>query len=432
MMIGTALNGTEATTVSYPDGMSPYEAQCAWFEAAAAHVHLKEEQRALLRQPYRELKVEVPVRMDDGALKVFVGYRVQHNAARGPYKGGVRYHPDADLDEVRALASLMTWKTAVVNLPFGGAKGGVQCDPAALSQGELNRLTRRYTQNISHVLGPYRDIPAPDLGTNGQVMAWMMDAYGQQFGYTPAIVTGKPLELGGSVGRDSATGLGAIYVLAQAARDLKMELKGAKAVIQGYGNVGSWVARLIGVLGVKVIAISDARGGILNDSGLNLSKLDTHVHRTGSVVGFPQADALTNNELLELPCDFLIPAAVGGQIHSGNADKLRCKVLVEAANQPTTPAADAILRSRGIPVLPDLLVNAGGVTVSYFEWTQNIQQTRWEEGQVTNELKKTMERAYGEASSLATLERVSLREACFMLGVSRVARAIELRGFVDV
>ncbi|MDO8531159.1 MAG: Glu/Leu/Phe/Val dehydrogenase dimerization domain-containing protein [Dehalococcoidia bacterium] len=410
--------------------MTSFEEVSHFFDQAADQLNIKDELRDIMRSSYREVRVQLPVRMDDGSIKVFVGYRIQHNGARGPYKGGLRYHPEADLDEVRALAALMTWKTAVVGLPYGGSKGGVQCDPASLSQMELNKLTRRYTQSIAHILGPSRDIPAPDLGTNAQVMAWMMDAYGQLHGYTPAVVTGKPVELGGSYGRDAATGRGLVYVLAEAAHALKMDLKGARVAVQGFGNVGSWTARLIGELGCKVIAVSDVKSGVVNERGLDISRLMDHNKQAGTLAGFRGGEALTNDELLALNCDLLIPAAIGNVLHAGNAGKVQAKVVVEGANHPTTHDADDILEDRGVMVLPDILVNAGGVTVSYFEWTQNIQEFRWEEDRVNHELQKVMSRAFWNVWERAQFAHVPLRLAAFMVGVERVARAIELRGFV--
>ncbi|MEK7872831.1 MAG: Glu/Leu/Phe/Val dehydrogenase dimerization domain-containing protein [Chloroflexota bacterium] len=410
--------------------MTSFEEVSHFFDQAADQLKIKDELRDIMRSSYREVRVQLPVRMDNGSIKVFVGYRIQHNGARGPYKGGLRYHPEADLDEVRALAALMTWKTAVVGLPYGGSKGGVQCDPGTLSEMELNKLTRRYTQSIAYILGPSRDIPAPDLGTNAQVMAWIMDAYGQLHGYTPAVVTGKPVELGGSYGRDAATGRGLVYVLAEAAHALKMDLKGARVAVQGFGNVGSWTARLIGELGCKVIAVSDVKSGVVNERGLDISRLMDHNKQAGTLAGFRGGEALTNDELLALNCDLLIPAAIGNVLHAGNAGKVRAKVVVEGANHPTTHDADDILEDRGVMVLPDILVNAGGVTVSYFEWTQNIQEFRWEEDRVNHELRKVMSRAFWTVWERAQFAHVPLRLAAFTVGVERVARAIELRGFV--
>ena len=412
------------------DNMSPHESVTYFFEQAAEHLGLEEEMRDVLRGSYREMRVQVPVRMDDGQLFVFNGYRVQHNGARGPYKGGLRYHPSADLDEVRALAALMTWKTAVTDLPFGGAKGGVQCEPYMMSESELQRLTRRYTQMIGYVLGVNRDIPAPDMNTNAQTMAWMMDAYGQRYGYQPACVTGKPVELGGSLGRDAATGRGVVFVMQEYSKDRGYPLEGATVAIQGFGNVGSWAARIAAEEGARVVAVSDVRGGIHNPGGLDVDKLWTHRGETGSVVGFPGADEISNEELLELDVDWLVPAALGEVIHGRNASKIRARVVVEAANHPVTPIADATLTDAGVVVIPDILVNAGGVTVSYFEWTQNIQQFRWDEDEVNQRLRKIMAKAYQDVASLAGQEGIGLRMAAFAIGVSRVAYAAKLRGYV--
>ena len=409
---------------------NPFEAVSLFFDRAADHVGLADEMREVLRGSYREVRVQVPVRMDDGRLEVFTGYRVQHNAARGPYKGGIRYHPDADLDEVRALAALMTWKTAVVDIPFGGAKGGVQCDPAAMSVGERQRLTRRFVQTISYVLGVNRDIPAPDVNTDAQTMAWMMDAYSSRYGYTPAIVTGKPVELGGSLGRDAATGRGVVYCIAEAARDLEIDLSGATVAIQGFGNVGSWTARLIGDLGCRVVAVSDVKGGIYAESGLDVGAVFAHTRESGSVVDMPATDAISNEELLELDVDILIPAALDRVVNQANADRVRARLVVEAANHPVTPAADEILQDRDVVVIPDILANAGGVTVSYFEWAQNIQQFRWEEARVNEELRKTMCRAWEQVWARATADAVPLRLAAFAIAVEKVDQADRLRGYV--
>jgi glutamate dehydrogenase (NAD(P)+) len=410
--------------------MSAFDEVNVFLDQAAERLQLEDGLRELLRRPWRELRVSVPIRMDDGRIEVFSGYRVQHNGARGPYKGGIRYHPLADQEEVRALASIMTWKNAVVNIPYGGAKGGIQCDPRSMSQGELNRLTRRYTTNIEHILGVNRDIPAPDLGTNSQTMAWMMDAYGQIHGYTPAIVTGKPVELGGSVGRDSAPGRGAVYVMAEAAKDFGMNTDGARAVVQGFGQVGSWIVRLLDEMGCKVIAVSDVQGGVYRSGGIDVERLLDHHKESGTVTGMPGSEALTNEELLELDCDFLVPAAIGGVIHRGNAPRIRAKVVVEAANHPLSPEADRIVNDRGIHVLPDILVNAGGVVVSYFEWTQNLYQHQWEESRVNEELSKIITRAYCDVREVVEREGITYREAAFAIGVERVAHVVRLRGFI--
>jgi glutamate dehydrogenase (NAD(P)+) len=409
---------------------SAFDEVNAFFDRAADRLKLDDGLREMLRRPWRELKVSVPVRMDDGRIEVFAGYRVQHNGARGPYKGGVRYHPKADLEEVRALASLMTWKTALMDIPFGGAKGGVECDPHKMSEGELNRMTRRYVANIEHILGVNRDIAAPDLGTNAQTMAWMMDAYGLIHGHSPAIVTGKPVELNGSLGREAATGRGTVYVMAEAARDLPVSIDGARVAIQGFGNVGRWSALLLSEMGCKVVAVSDIQGGVYLEPGMDVKRLASHKDEAGSVVGMPGTEQITNEELLELECEFLVPSAIDGVIHRGNAPRIKAKVVVEAANHPVTPEADEILNDRGISVLPDILVNGGGVVVSYFEWIQNLYQHQWDESRVNEELHKTMVRAYGAVKEAVEREGVTYREAAFDIGVARVAHVIRLRGFI--
>jgi glutamate dehydrogenase (NAD(P)+) len=421
---------TEAATPALTHEVNPFEAVNLFFDRAAEHVGLSDEMREVLRTTYREITVQVPVRMDDGRLEVLTGYRVQHNGARGPYKGGVRYHPDADLDEVRALASLMTWKTAVVDIPFGGAKGGVQCDPRTMSPGEKQRLTRRFTSQISYVLGINRDIPAPDVNTDAQTMAWMMDAYSSRYGYTPAIVTGKPVELGGSLGREAATGRGCVFCLEEAAKDLGIELGGATVAVQGFGNVGSWFARLVGELGCRVVAVSDVRGGIYRADGLDVDAVLLHTADGGSVVGAGGTEEITNEELLELDVDVLVPAALDRVVNRGNAERIRARVVLEAANHPVTPAADDVLHDAGKVVIPDILANAGGVTVSYFEWVQNIQQFRWEEDRVNAELRKVMARAWQEVHERSELDGVPLRLAAFALAVEKVEQADRLRGYV--
>jgi len=410
--------------------LTAFEEVNLFFDRAADRLGLPDGLRDMLRFPWRELSVQVPVRMDDGRVEVFKGYRVQHNGARGPYKGGVRYHPLADQEEVRALASLMTWKNALVGLPFGGAKGGVQCDPSRLSTSELNRLTRRYTINIEHLLAPNRDIPAPDLGTNAQTMAWMMDAYGMLHGHSPAIVTGKPVELGGSLGRDSATGRGVGYVLQEAASDLALNIGDLDIVIQGFGNVGSWTVKLLHEAGCKIIAVSDVEGGIYNPQGLDIDNLIQRQAEGLSIPDSSSGDRVSNAELLELQCDVLIPAAIDNVLTGENAPRVKAKLVMEAANHPVTVEADDILNDRGIAILPDILVNAGGVTVSYFEWTQNLQESRWEESRVNDELRKIMTRAYHEVHRKSVDDHITFREAAFELGVQKVARAVELRGFV--
>ncbi|MGH7569109.1 MAG: Glu/Leu/Phe/Val family dehydrogenase [Gemmatimonadales bacterium] len=400
------------------------------FVRAANLISLEDYMRRLLLTPFREVQVELPVRMDDGRIEVFTGYRIQHNGARGPCKGGIRYHPEADHDEVLGLATIMTWKTALMDIPFGGAKGGVTVDPKQLSHLELERLTRRFTQRIAIVLGPYRDIPAPDVNTNAQVMAWILDEYSSRQGYTPAVVTGKPVSLGGSLGREEATGRGVMYVMAEYARDFGIPLKGSRVVIQGFGNVGSHLARLLDAeQGAKVIAVSDVNGGIVNEGGLDVPGLLAHAAARRPVSEWKGGKAITNEQLWTIPCDWLVPAALGGVISKeANAGTIPCKVVVEGANEPTTPTADLILAERGIAVLPDFLANAGGVTVSYYEWAQNLQQYRWTHEQVNRELKATITKAYAAVRDLAKDKGVTFRTAAYAIALQRVAEAERLRG----
>ncbi len=400
------------------------------FQLAADRLGLGTEERLLLKTPFREMKVEVPIRLDDGRFKVFIGYRVQHNGARGPAKGGIRYHPQVDEKEMEALAEAMTWKTALVNVPFGGAKGGVNCDPLRMSQAELERLTRKFVARIHHLLGPTRDVPAPDVNTNPQVMAWILDEYSSRHGYSPACVTGKPLELGGAPGRKQATGRGVMLVLAEYLKRLGRSLSGLKVAIQGFGNVGSNAALLLAEQGCEIFAVSDVFGGIVSrdGKGLSIPDLVEHVRKTGSVVRFPSTEPIDNRDLLLLPCDVLIPAALECVLHQHNAPRVKARVVAEAANLPTTPEADEILEQRGITVLPDLLTNAGGVIVSYFEWTQNLQQAFWDEEKINTELQRYMTRAYADVTTLAHHQRISLRRAAYQIGIERVARAESLRG----
>jgi glutamate dehydrogenase (NAD(P)+) len=400
------------------------------FDRAADLINLESYMRRILTAPFREVTVEVPVRMDDGRIEVFTGYRIQHNGARGPCKGGIRYHPHADHDEVLGLATIMTWKTALMDIPFGGAKGGVTVDPKQLSKLELERLTRRFTQRIAIVLGPYRDIPAPDVNTNAQVMAWILDEYSNRQGYTPAVVTGKPISLGGSLGREEATGRGVMYVMAEYSRDFGIPLKGGRVVIQGFGNVGSHLARLLHAeAGGKVIAVSDVEGGIYNEKGLDIPALLAHAAQKKSVSAWSGGTKITNDDLWKIPCDWLVPAALGGVItKEANAKSIDCKVVVEAANEPTTPTADRILEERGIAVLPDFLANAGGVTVSYYEWAQNLQQYRWTHEQVNAELKATITKAYVAVRDLSKQKGVTFRTAAYAIALQRVAEAERLRG----
>ena len=382
-----------------------------------------------LRHPRRELTVSIPVRMDSGEIEVFTGYRVQHCITPGPAKGGIRYDPDVTLDEIRALAMWMTWKCAVVGLPYGGAKGGVVCDPTKLSQDELERLTRRYTSEILIMIGPERDVPAPDINTNSQVMAWIMDTYSVDRGYSvPGVVTGKPVVLGGSLGREGATGKGVVFTLLNTLKYLDQSIEGKRVVIQGFGKVGSVVAHLLYKEGAKIIAISEIDGGIYNPEGLDPEKVMTHKKEAGSVVGYKDAEFITNEELFRLKCDILIPAATENQITEENASQIRAKLVVEAANGPTTPSADKILKERGIFVVPDILANAGGVTVSYFEWVQGMQGYFWSEREVNLKLRDIMTRAFHRVLEVSLKEKVDMRTAALMVAVSRIAEATRLRG----
>jgi glutamate dehydrogenase (NAD(P)+) len=400
------------------------------FERAADLIGLEEYMRRILRTPFREVTVEVPVRMENGRVEVYTGYRIQHNGARGPCKGGIRYHPEADRDEVLGLATIMTWKTALMDIPFGGAKGGVAVDPKGLTRLELERLTRRFTQRIAIVLGPYRDIPAPDVNTNAQVMAWVLDEYSNRHGYTPAVVTGKPIALGGSLGREEATGRGVMYVMQEYARDFGIPLKDGRVVIQGFGNVGANLARLlVAEAGARVVAVTDVNGGVFNDEGLDVPGLLRHAAERRPLAEWRGGRSISNDELWTIPCEWLVPAALGGVItREGNARTVDCRVVVEAANEPTTPTADIILAERGIAVLPDFLANAGGVTVSYFEWSQNLQQHRWTHERVNSELKDTIIRAYAQVRDLAKEKGASFRTAAYAIAIQRVAEAERLRG----
>ncbi|MCL0064916.1 Glu/Leu/Phe/Val dehydrogenase [Dehalococcoidia bacterium] len=385
--------------------------------------------QARLRKCERELVVNFPIRMDDGKVKIFTGFRIQHNDTRGPAKGGIRYHPDVTLDETRALAVWMTLKAAVVNIPYGGAKGGVICDPKIMSQGELERLTRRYASEISILIGPEKDIPAPDVGTNPQIMAWIMDTYSMNKGYSVlGVVTGKPLEIGGSKGRFEATGRGCMLSAGLAANHLGMGLKEATVAVQGFGNVGMAAAKLLAKEGCRIIAVSDSRGGIYNPKGLDPESVLRHKTETGSVVGFQDSETVTNAELLELQCDILVPAALEDEICKANAPNIKAKLIIEGANGPTTAEADEILGDRGITVIPDVLANTGGVIVSYFEWVQGIQSFFWDEADVNEKLQYIMTKAFEEVMSISQHEKVDMRTAAYMLAIGRIAKAITLRG----
>lgn len=397
-------------------------------ERAFDLLRLSEAYRKLLITPKRELKVELVIEMDDGSLGTFSGYRIQHDDSRGPYKGGLRYHPDVDLDEVRSLASLMTWKTAVVNVPYGGAKGGIQCDPSTLTVRELERLTRRFVEGIAIAIGPDMDIPAPDVNTNAQVMGWIFDHYSRLKGYAPAVVTGKPLELGGSLGRDAATGRGCLYVIREVLAASGSKLAGQRFAIQGFGNVGSWLARLLYREGAKIVAVSDVHGGCFRGDGLDVDQLCQHMAATGSVVGFAGSEPISNEELLTTECDVLVPAALGHVLTARNAPNVRAKYVLEAANGPTTAEADEIFESRGVVCIPDILANAGGVAVSYLEWTQNRQVQEWPEERVNQHLEEHMVAAHRATVQAMQEHRCSMRTAAFVVAVQRVKVATDLRG----
>ena len=384
---------------------------------------------AKLRYCKRELTVNFPVKMDDGTVRIFTGYRIEHNTDRGPGKGGIRYHPDVNIDETKALAAWMTLKCAVVNVPFGGAKGAVACNPKKMSMNELERLTRRYASEISVIIGPESDIPAPDVGTNPQIMAWIMDTYSMNRGYSVlGVVTGKPLEIGGSKGRFGATGRGCVICSQLAAKRLGMSLDKATVAVQGFGNVGGTTAQLLSGFGSKVIAVSDSSGGVYNPKGLDIKELLRHKKEAGSVVGFRDSDHITNRELLALECDILVPAALEGAICAPNAPSIKAKMIVEGANGPTTAEADRILSEKGTLVIPDILANAGGVVVSYFEWVQGTQSFFWSEDEVNKRLRDIMNNAFHEVLEVSQREKVSMRDSAYMLAIDRIARAIQIRG----
>jgi glutamate dehydrogenase (NAD(P)+) len=409
---------------------SAYATALAQFDAVADRLHLEEGIRGMLRAPRRELTVNFPVHMDDGNVRVFTGYRIQHSLARGPAKGGIRYHPSVDLDEVRALAMWMTWKCAVVNIPYGGAKGGVTVDTGALSQRELEGLTRRFASEISIIIGPEKDIPGPDVGTNEQVMAWIMDTISMHQGYSiPGVVTGKPVGIGGTVGRREATGRGVSIVVQEALKAQGRPLEGATVAIQGFGNVGTHAARLLRDMGCVVVGVSDTSGGFANPGGLDLPDILRYKQGGGRLTDYPgEGERLSGEEVMELPCDVLVPAALEGQISRANADRIQASLVAEGANGPTTPEGDAILYDRGVQVIPDVLANAGGVTVSYFEWVQDLQNHFWGEKEIVQNLERVLTTAYGQVAALAAAENVDMRMAANILAVQRVAEAITVRG----
>ncbi|HKN47393.1 MAG TPA: Glu/Leu/Phe/Val dehydrogenase [Candidatus Polarisedimenticolia bacterium] len=416
-------------TVAVKETLNPFEIAQAQFDDAAERLKLDPWLREVLRRPKRQLVVSIPTKMDDGSIKVFEGYRVQHNLARGPAKGGIRYHPSVTLDEVKALAAWMTWKCATVNIPYGGGKGGVVCNPKQMSLRELENMTRRYASEISIIIGPERDIPAPDVYTNAQTMAWIMDTYSMTVGSTQlGVVTGKPIPIGGSQGRNEATARGVQFVTREACREKKIALKGARVAVQGFGNAGSVAARLLSEDGATIIAVSDSSGGIYDPKGLDIRAVGAHKQQTGSLSGYREADAIGNEKLLELECEVLVPAALENQITLENASRVRAKIVAEAANGPTTPGADEVLHKNGVFLIPDILANAGGVTVSYFEWVQSLQAFFWEEAQVNQHLEKVMTRAFQEVLATSKQYGVHMRTAAYILAVGRVAEATRIRG----
>jgi glutamate dehydrogenase (NAD(P)+) len=418
----------EVTAAEISEELTPFRAVNLQFDRAAKLLGLSDDLSVALKTPHREVMVEIPLRCSDGSLRTFRGYRVQHDNSRGPMKGGLRYHPEVDLDEVRALASLMTWKTAVVDIPYGGAKGGIACDPRQLSARDVERLTRMFITRIEKFIGPQDDIPAPDVNTNPQVMAWIVDEYAKYHGFTPGVVTGKPVELGGSLGRTSATGRGVLFAAERAGADIGISLSGATVAVQGFGNVGSWAAHFLAEAGARIVAVSDVNGAIYSGDGLDVEALREAVASSGSVLDHDGAEQISNEELLTLDVDILVPAALGGVLHRDNAADVRAKLIVEGANHPTTPTADHIFAERGITVVPDIYANAGGVTVSYFEWVQNLQQFRWPAERVDTELRRIMDAAYDTLREVAEEYDTDLRTAAFTMAIRRVAEATRLRG----
>ena len=411
------------------EDLNPFRIAMRQFDTAAEKYGLEAGLREILRRPRRTFSLSLPVKMDDGTIRVFDGFRVQHSNARGPCKGGIRYHPDVTIDEVKALASWMTWKCATVNIPFGGAKGGIACDPKQLSKNELERLTRRYAYEISPIIGPDRDIPAPDVYTDSQIMAWIMDTYSMTHGHSaPGVVTGKPTFLGGSFGRNEATARGCVFVIRAACNVLGIKVNGATAAIQGFGNAGSIAAELLARDGARIIAVSDSKAGLLNQSGFDLAALAQHKAKTGSVANFPDATPIDSEQLLELECDILVPAAMENQITLENANDIRARIVAEAANGPTTPDADAVLHKKGIMVIPDILANAGGVTVSYFEWVQDLQELFWDEDDVNRRLEKIMVKAFDDVHWMSKKYNTDMRTGAYILAIERVATATRSRG----
>ncbi len=411
------------------EDLNPFRIAQIQFDIAAEHLKLDQGLRQILRTPKRVMEVSIPTKMDNGQVKVFTGYRVQHNIARGPAKGGLRYHPNVTLDEVRALAMWMTWKTATVNLPYGGAKGGVICDPKRMSKGELERMTRRYTSEILPIIGPERDVPAPDVYKDSQTMAWIMDTYSVTVGEaTLGIVTGKPISLGGSLGRNEATARGCLFAVEEACKVKRINLRGAAVAIQGFGNAGATAARLFAEKKARIVAISDSRGGVFNSRGIDPLKAARYKERSGTVVGMPGTSRISNDDLLTMKCDILIPAALENVITLNNAELIKARIVAEAANGPTTPHADEVLARKGILLIPDILANAGGVTVSYFEWAQDLQGYFWSEGEVNTRLETVIKKAFHEVHETTRKHHTHMRTGAYILSVGRVADATLVRG----
>ncbi len=416
--------------MSGPTSLNAFEMALKQLDEVAKLINLDSGLHQVLAHPKRVLTVSVPVKMDNGEIKVFTGYRSQHNDARGPYKGGIRYHPQVSIDEVKALSMWMTWKCAIADIPYGGGKGGIICNPKEMSDGELERMTRRYAYMIADIIGPYTDIPAPDVYTGGKEMSWIMDTYSALKGnfVQPEVITGKPLALGGSLGRNEATGRGLSFTVREAAKKLNIDLKSSTVAVQGFGNAGQFASQLVGDLGAKVVAASDTKGGIYNKNGINIAALRQHKEKTGSVVGFAGTTSITNEELLETDCTILIPAALEGQISARNAGNVKAKIVAEAANGPTTPEADDILFKNKVLVIPDVLANGGGVTSSYFEWLQNLRRDYWTEDEVNERLDKNVTRAFLDVYKTHDEYGVNMRKASIVLAVNRVVEAIKLRG----
>ena len=425
----TIVGGPTLVVSQAVESLNPWEAALEYLDEAAALIDLDQGIHEILRRPKRSLMVSVPVRMDTGDIHVFDGFRVQHDVTRGPAKGGVRFHPEVSLDEVKALAMWMTWKCAVVNIPYGGAKGGVVVDPRLLSERERERLTRRYASELMPFIGPDRDIPAPDVGTDEQVMAWMMDTYSMNVGHSVSgVVTGKPLSIGGSFGRGGSTSRGVMYQVLASIKTHGMGMEDVSAAVQGYGKVGSGVVRMLHDQGCRIVAVSDVMGGVINERGLNPEAIERHKTEAGTVAGFAGGEPISNAELLELKLDVLVPAALEGVINESNADRVKAKIVAEGANGPTTPTADRILSERGVFIVPDILANAGGVTVSYFEWVQDLQAYFWAEDEVNHRLRQIMERAFLDVYGLSKTKGYTMRQAATVLAVSRVAEAHRVRG----